>query len=100
MNSSQLLGITTFAYLLSAILYIAIFVFRAKKLGLLATLTTAGAFLINTAGIGLRWQESYQAGIGYAPGMPPRTFEPETAMFVPAGSKIVFQMHYTPNGTI
>lgn len=67
MNSSQLLGITTFAYLLSAILYIAIFVFRAKKLGLLATLVTAGAFLTNTAGIGLRWYESYQVGIGYAP---------------------------------
>jgi cytochrome c-type biogenesis protein CcsB len=67
MNSSQLLGITTLAYLFSAMLYIAIFVFRAKKLGLLATLITAGAFLINTAGIGLRWQESYQAGIGYAP---------------------------------
>ena len=67
MNSSQLLGITTFAYLLSAILYIAIFVFRAKKLGLFATLITAFAFLINTAGIGLRWYESYQVGIGYAP---------------------------------
>ena len=67
MNSSQLLGITTFAYLFSAILYIAIFVFRAKKLGLFATLITACAFLINTVGIGLRWQESYQAGIGYAP---------------------------------
>jgi len=67
MNSSQLLGITTLAYLLSAMLYIAIFVFRAKKLGLAATLITACAFLINTAGIGLRWQESYQAGIGYAP---------------------------------
>ncbi|MFA7382893.1 MAG: c-type cytochrome biogenesis protein CcsB [Desulfurivibrionaceae bacterium] len=67
MNSSQLLGITTFAYLLSAILYIAIFVFRANRLGLFATLTTATAFLINTAGIALRWQESYQAGIGYAP---------------------------------
>jgi len=67
MNSSQLLGITTFAYLLSAILYIAIFVFRAKKLGLPATLITACAFLVNTAGIALRWQESYQAGIGYAP---------------------------------
>jgi cytochrome c-type biogenesis protein CcsB len=67
MNSSQLLGITTLAYLFSAMLYIAIFVFRAKKLGLLATLITAGAFLINTAGIALRWQESYQAGIGYAP---------------------------------
>ncbi|MFA7346639.1 MAG: c-type cytochrome biogenesis protein CcsB [Desulfurivibrionaceae bacterium] len=67
MNSSQLLGITTFAYLFSAMLYIAIFVFRAKKLGLFATLITVAAFLINTAGIGLRWQESYQAGIGYAP---------------------------------
>jgi len=67
MNSSQLLGITTLAYLFSAMLYIAIFVFRAKKLGLFATLITVAAFLINTAGIGLRWQESYQAGIGYAP---------------------------------
>jgi len=67
MNSSQLLGITTLAYLFSAMLYIAIFVFRAKKLGLFATLVTVAAFLINTAGIGLRWQESYQAGIGYAP---------------------------------
>jgi peroxiredoxin len=35
---------------------------------------------------------------GYAPGMPPTHLEPGTAMFVPAGSKIVFQMHYTPNG--
>jgi len=67
MNSSQLLGITTLAYLFSAMLYIAIFVFRAKKLGLPATLITACAFLVNTAGIALRWQESYQAGIGYAP---------------------------------
>ncbi|MFA6284363.1 MAG: c-type cytochrome biogenesis protein CcsB [Desulfurivibrionaceae bacterium] len=67
MNSSQLLGITTLAYLFSAMLYIAIFVFRAKKLGLFATLITVAAFLVNTAGIGLRWQESYQAGIGYAP---------------------------------
>ncbi|OGR00685.1 MAG: c-type cytochrome biogenesis protein CcsB [Deltaproteobacteria bacterium RIFOXYD12_FULL_55_16] len=67
MNSSQLLGITTLAYLLSAMLYIAIFVFQARKLGLAATLVTIGAFLVNTAGIGLRWQESYQAGIGYAP---------------------------------
>ncbi len=67
MNSSQLLGITTLAYLLSAILYIAIFVFRAKKLGLFTTLITACAFLINTIGIGLRWHESYQMGIGYAP---------------------------------
>jgi peroxiredoxin len=38
------------------------------------------------------------AQIGYAPGMPPRDFEKGQAMLVPAGSKLVFQMHYTPNG--
>lgn len=37
--------------------------------------------------------------IGYAPGMQPRKFEPGTAIKVPAGSKLVFQMHYTPNGS-
>lgn len=67
MNSSQLLGITTLAYLFASILYVALFVFRAKKLGLLATLVTACGFLINTAGIGMRWYESYQVGTGYAP---------------------------------
>ncbi|MGV1098430.1 c-type cytochrome biogenesis protein CcsB [Thiovibrio sp. JS02] len=67
MNSSQLLGITTLAYLFSAVLYIATFVFRTKKMGIFATLVTAGAFLVNTAGIGMRWYESHQMGIGYAP---------------------------------
>ena len=38
-------------------------------------------------------------GIGWAPGTPPRVFEPGTALHIPAGSRIVFQMHYTPNGT-
>jgi len=61
------MGITTFAYLFSAILYMGIFVFRAEKLGLFATLLTIGAFLVNTAGIGMRWYESHQMGIGYAP---------------------------------
>jgi cytochrome c-type biogenesis protein CcsB len=61
------MGITTFAYLFSAVLYIGIFVFRANKLGLYATLLTIGAFLANTAGIGMRWYESHQMGIGYAP---------------------------------
>lgn len=37
--------------------------------------------------------------IGYAPGMPPRVFEKGQAIYIPAGSKFVFQMHYTPNGT-
>ncbi|REK09839.1 MAG: thiol-disulfide isomerase [Planctomycetota bacterium] len=36
---------------------------------------------------------------GYAPGMTPDVSPPGTAKFVPAGSKLVFQMHYTTNGT-
>ena len=38
-------------------------------------------------------------GIGWAPGTPPIVFKPGTALHVPAGSKLIFQMHYTPNGT-
>lgn len=37
--------------------------------------------------------------IGWAPGMPARTFNSNTAVHVPAGAKILFQLHYTPNGT-
>ncbi|MEX2316714.1 MAG: redoxin domain-containing protein, partial [Pirellulales bacterium] len=34
----------------------------------------------------------------YVPGRLATTYKSGIAMFVPAGSKIVFQMHYTPNG--
>ncbi len=34
----------------------------------------------------------------YAPGSPPRRTDPGMAKHIPAGSKIVFQMHYTTNG--
>ncbi len=37
--------------------------------------------------------------VGYAPGDRARIYPLGVASFVPAGSKIVFQMHYTPNGT-
>lgn len=36
---------------------------------------------------------------GYAPGTPPFRYPPGTALKIPAGSKIVFQLHYTPVGT-
>ena len=36
---------------------------------------------------------------GYAPGTQPHINQPGTAVFVPAGSKLVFQLHYTPNGS-
>jgi hypothetical protein len=34
-----------------------------------------------------------------APGSPPLELPPGFAKVIPAGSKLVFQMHYTPNGT-
>ncbi|REK12544.1 MAG: thiol-disulfide isomerase [Planctomycetota bacterium] len=37
--------------------------------------------------------------MAFAPGMTPRRFEPGMAMRARAGSKLVFQCHYTPNGT-
>jgi cytochrome c-type biogenesis protein CcsB len=67
MDSSQLLGITTFTYLFSSLLYMAILVFKTQKLGTVATVFTGLAWLIQTAGLGLRWVESYQMGIGRAP---------------------------------
>ena len=67
MDSSQLLGITTFTYLLSTLFYVFLLVFKTPRLGIFATLFTAAAFIIQTAGIGLRWVESYQMGIGHAP---------------------------------
>jgi len=36
--------------------------------------------------------------VGYAPGEQPSRFEPGTARLVKAGSKLLFQVHYTPNG--
>jgi hypothetical protein len=35
----------------------------------------------------------------YAPGMPPRVLPDGLAKLVPAGSKLMFQVHYTPRGT-
>ncbi len=38
--------------------------------------------------------------VGYAPGAIPHILEAGMAMHVPAGSTLVFEMHYTPNGTV
>ncbi len=37
--------------------------------------------------------------MAYAPGMTPRRFDKGMAIRAPAGSKLIFQCHYTPNGT-
>ncbi len=67
MDSSQLLGITTFTYLFSTLLYAFLLVFKTPRLGIAATFFTVAAFLVQTLGIILRWIESYQMGIGHAP---------------------------------
>ena len=36
--------------------------------------------------------------VGYAPGLPEQKFKPGQGRLVPAGSDIVFQLHYTANG--
>jgi peroxiredoxin/mono/diheme cytochrome c family protein len=36
---------------------------------------------------------------GYAPGTRPHVLPDGMAKFVPAGSELIFQLHYTPNGT-
>lgn len=36
--------------------------------------------------------------VGYAPGQPPEILAPGQAKLIKAGSDIVFQVHYTPNG--
>ena len=66
-NSSLFLGITTFAYLFSTLLYVVMFVFKINRLGRFATYSTAIALFIQTVGLGLRWYESYKMGIGHAP---------------------------------
>ncbi|MBT8333073.1 MAG: c-type cytochrome biogenesis protein CcsB [Desulfobacterales bacterium] len=67
MDSSQFLGITTFTYLFASFLYIGALIFRTKQIGTFATVFTTIALLIQTAGLLLRWVESYQMGIGHAP---------------------------------
>jgi len=41
----------------------------------------------------------FNAIAAFAPGMPPVVGPEEYALRIPAGSKLVFQVHYTPNGT-
>jgi len=66
-NSSILLGITTFTYLFIMVLYFYYLFFRNKKLGLFIKVTTIIALIIHTAGLIIRWIESYQLGYGHIP---------------------------------
>jgi len=67
MNSSFLLSVVTFVYGLAAFLYLASWVFKKPLAGTLGTWTAGIGLAGNSAGIILRWIESYQLGIGHAP---------------------------------
>ncbi len=66
-TSSILLGITTFAYLLCALLYLSGIIFRRRTIMLWGSVTGAASLALQMAGIVLRWWESYQLGYGHAP---------------------------------
>ena len=67
MTSSLLLSLTTFAYLLCTVLYLSGTIFRFRPLLGAGAVSGAAALLMQTAGIGLRWIESYRMGYGHAP---------------------------------
>jgi cytochrome c-type biogenesis protein CcsB len=67
MNSSLLLSLTTFAYFGSTVLYLGGVIFRLKSLLTFGGLLGLGTLVIQTAGLLLRWRESYALGYGHAP---------------------------------
>ena len=67
MTSSFLLSLTTFAYLLCTVLYLSGTIFRYKPLLGAGAIAGVATLLMQTAGIGLRWMESYRMGYGHAP---------------------------------
>ncbi|MDX1708874.1 MAG: c-type cytochrome biogenesis protein CcsB [Desulfobacterales bacterium] len=67
MNGSYVLSIVTFVYGLAGFLYICAWIFRKPILGKIATWVALVGLIGNTAGILMRWVESYELGIGHAP---------------------------------
>lgn len=67
MTSSHFLSISTFVFALAAFFYMAALIFRKPRLAQPARWTVVAAVLLTTAGLLLRWVESYRMGIGHAP---------------------------------
>jgi cytochrome c-type biogenesis protein CcsB len=67
MTSSLLLSIVTFTYLFAALCYGVSWLFRQEIVGKVASLISWGGLGLLTAGLILRWVESYRLGIGHAP---------------------------------
>lgn len=67
MNGSLILSIVTFIYGAAGFLYICSWIFKKQILGKIASWIALVGLIGNTAGILMRWVESYQLGIGHAP---------------------------------
>ena len=59
MDSSQFFGISSIAYILAMVVYIAYLVFRNSTVGVTATVITAIGFLSQSAAFIMRWKEFY-----------------------------------------
>ncbi len=57
-----------------------------------------GRRILDTLAPWKKQREGWEFLIGYLPGKGPRIFEEGVARFLPKGSRIRFEMHYTPNG--
>ncbi|MCG2710057.1 MAG: cytochrome c biogenesis protein CcsA [Thermodesulfovibrionales bacterium] len=71
MDSSTLFGISTMAYILAMITYIAYLAFRNSQTGKVATALTITGFISQTIAIAVRWFESY---VQWTALMPESTF--------------------------
>ena len=67
MTSSLLFNLTTFAYLISMLLFFAFLASRVSTLGLLGSAVAFFGLVVQSVAIGLRWRESYVMGVGHAP---------------------------------
>ena len=67
MSSSNILSIVTFVYGLAGSMYIFAWVFKKPGSGKLASWVATLGLMGNTAGILMRWVDSYRLGIGHAP---------------------------------
>ena len=67
MNHSVFLSSATFIYGLATVFYIGSFAFKKTVMGKIGFWVIVAGFVANTAGILLRWVETYQLGYGHAP---------------------------------
>ncbi len=66
-NSASIISVTTFAYGLAVVFYIAGWIFKKHLPARLGTAAMVAAAAGNAAGFFLRWAESHQMGYGYVP---------------------------------